>query len=165
MICLYLEITHVAQIWAFIFLISQLLLPNSEENFLFSIITQHQIKSRPIFVDGISSYSSVSLVGNIPIRLFTLGRLCTVSGMWICLQNGNSCMISLVSSKWIFGVSFHPKVTVFNLIWPFVFIFYSCQVRYLFMEILNMLSKLFFFSFCQGYNQCTSTAIVLENMV
>lgn len=57
-VCSYLEITHVVQIWAFMFLIAQLLLSNSDENLLFSIITQHQIKSRSIFVDGISSYSS-----------------------------------------------------------------------------------------------------------
>lgn len=61
-VCSYLEITHVVQIWAFMFLIPQLLLSNSDENLLFSIITQHQIKSRPIFVDRISSYSSACSV-------------------------------------------------------------------------------------------------------
>lgn len=84
MVCLYLEITHVVPIWVFIFMISQFLWPNSEGNFLFPLISQHQIKSRLIFAHGISSYSSacsVSLIWNIRIRLFTLSRLYTVS-LW-----------------------------------------------------------------------------------
>ena len=75
---------------------------------------------------------SVSLMWNIPIRLFTLDRLCAVF-LW------NMEMLSKMKTHaWFtwylrseyFGVFLHPKVTVFNLILAFVFILCPCQVSY-----------------------------------
>ena len=75
----------------------------------------------------------------ISVRLLTLGRLCTVS-LWnvdVFKMEAHACFTWYLQSEYS-GVSFHPKVIVFNLILAFVFILYSCQVRYLFTKISNI---------------------------